>query len=64
MQLILKFQANIWPEFVCTKYMKRNCESEAVDVIGLARTANETYLELQAKYEGKQFPPCSLVYIL
>jgi len=33
--------------------MKRNCESEAVDVIGLARTANKAYLELQAKYEGK-----------
>jgi len=33
--------------------MKRNCESEAVDVIELARTANEAYLELQAKYEGK-----------
>jgi len=33
--------------------MKRNCESESVDVIGLARTANEAYLELQAKYEGK-----------
>ena len=24
--------------------MKRNCENEAVDVIGLARTANEAYL--------------------
>jgi len=34
--------------------MKRNCEREAVDVIGLARTANEVYLELQAKYEGKK----------
>jgi len=33
--------------------MKRNCESKAVDVIGLARTANKAYLELQAKYEGK-----------
>jgi len=33
--------------------MKWNCESEAVDVIGLARTANKAYLELQAKYEGK-----------
>jgi len=33
--------------------MRRNCESEPVDVIGLARTANEAYLELQVKYEGK-----------
>ena len=24
-----------------------------MDVIGLARTANKAYLELQAKYEGK-----------
>ena len=34
--------------------IKRNCESEAVDVIGLARTANEAYLKLQAKYAEKK----------
>ena len=33
--------------------MKRNCEPEAVDLIGLARSAHEAYKELKAKYEGK-----------
>ena len=33
--------------------MERNCEPEAVDLIGLARSTHEAYKELQAKYEGK-----------
>lgn len=33
--------------------MKRNCEKEVVDIIGLARTVNEAYEELKAKFEGK-----------
>ena len=33
--------------------MKRNCEREVVDIIGLAETANEAYKALKASFEGK-----------
>ena len=33
--------------------MKRNCEREVVDIIGLAETANEAYEALKASFEGK-----------
>ena len=33
--------------------MKRNCEPEVVSIIELCENANETYLELQAKFEGR-----------
>ena len=33
--------------------MKRNCEREVVDVIGLAETAHEAYEALKASFEGK-----------
>jgi len=33
--------------------MKRNCEPEIIDTIGLTKSAHEAYTELKAKYEGK-----------
>jgi len=33
--------------------MKRNCEPEIIDTIGLTRSAHEAYKELKAEYEGK-----------
>ena len=33
--------------------MKRNCELNVLDAIGLTRSAHEVYIELKAKYEGQ-----------
>lgn len=33
--------------------MKRNCEPDVLDTIGLTRSTHEAYNELKAKYEGK-----------
>ena len=41
--------------------MKRNCEPEAIRIIGLCESAHQAYLKLQARYEGKTITDLGVV---